>query len=83
MAKSAKKSSSNHGQKITTKELALIKRLVKEQTPTSEIATTVGRSTQALRKLAFRAGISLRKKAAAAKKAKPAKKAKKAAKKKK
>lgn len=81
MAKKAKTTHAQHGKSITPKELALVKRLVKEQTPTAEIATTVGRTVDALRKLAFRSGISLRKKSAAkvAKKAKPAKKAKKSA----
>jgi hypothetical protein len=64
MSKSRKTVAENHGQKVTSKELATIKRLLKEHTPTADIAKAVGRSLAALRKITFRAGLSLRKKVA-------------------
>lgn len=69
MSKSRKTVAENHGQKVTSKELAIIKRLIKDHTPTADIAKAVGRSLAALRKITFRAGLSLRKKVATVKKA--------------
>ncbi|MBT1690337.1 hypothetical protein [Dawidia soli] len=74
-----KKTPENHGKLITKKELADIKRLVKEGTPSVEIAKKVGRTLGSLRKIAFDNTISLRVKKAAKKTAKKA--AKKTAKK--
>jgi hypothetical protein len=81
MSKSKKTVAENHGQKVTSKELALIKRLIKEHTPTVEIAKAAGRSLTALRKITFRAGLSLRKKVAKVKATAPKKAVKKSAKK--
>ena len=69
MSKSRKTVAGNHGQKVTSKELATIKRLIKEHTPTADIAKAVGRSLAALRKITFRAGLSLRNRVATVKKA--------------
>jgi hypothetical protein len=69
MSKSRKTVAENHGQKVTSKELAIIKRLIKEHTPTADIAKAVGRSLAALRKITFRAGLSLRNRVANVKKA--------------
>jgi hypothetical protein len=69
MSKSRKTVAENHGQKVTSKELATIKRLIKEHTPTADIAKAVGRSLAALRKITFRAGLSLRNRVATVKKA--------------
>jgi hypothetical protein len=44
MSKSRKTVAENHGQKVTSKELATIKKLIKEHTPTADIAKAVGRS---------------------------------------
>lgn len=69
MSKSRKTVAENHGQKVTSKELATIKKLIKEHTPTADIAKAVGRSLAALRKITFRAGLSLRNRVATVKKA--------------
>lgn len=81
MSKSRKTVAEKHGQKVTSKELATIKRLIKEHTPTADIAKSVGRSLAALRKITFRAGLSLRKRVATVKKAVKPSVAKKTAKK--
>ncbi|SKC83065.1 hypothetical protein [Ohtaekwangia koreensis] len=56
----AKKNPSNHGKVITKKEIADIKRLVKEGNNSTKIAKQVGRTLGSLRKLAFDNEISLR-----------------------
>jgi hypothetical protein len=76
MSTGKKKAAENHGQKVSVKELTLIKRLVKDRTPTAEIAGVVGRSLAALRKITHRAGLSLRKIASKKKSVKPAPKKK-------
>lgn len=55
-----KKLPENHGKLVTKKELAEIKKLVKEGNNSTQVAKKVGRTLGSLRKIAFDNNISLR-----------------------
>ncbi|HEY9048504.1 MAG TPA: hypothetical protein VIN08_21505 [Ohtaekwangia sp.] len=55
-----KKLPENHGKLVTKKELAEIKKLVKQGSNSSKVAKQIGRTLGSLRKIAFDNQISLR-----------------------